>query len=148
MKTYHLLPLIIGLLNSHAACARFVDDSSNYWQCSAVDRYQQEWTIESSYERVAINKALQTCKAQSQVPESCQVAKEYCEAFVHGVSAKPMWKCTALDDRAKPWVSNIYSNQDDAAIAALAYCKEKSASPMSCYINMVTCRNINKVRME
>lgn len=52
-----------------------------------------------------------------------------------------MWRCTAIDITAQPWESNFYSNRDDAALAAQAYCKENSTLPATCYINMVTCAN-------
>jgi hypothetical protein len=138
---------LIGLASA-SAWSRFSDDAQNYWQCSAHDENDKTWVIQSAYERMAINKALAACKQESQAPLSCTVAKEYCAAFVHGQSTQPLWKCTALDDKAKAWVSNVYSQQDDAAIAALAYCKEQSAAPTSCYINVVTCRNMNKNHQE
>lgn len=126
------------------AWARLTDDSDRYWQCTSRDSQAKEWVVQSPYQRVATNKALAACKQASQLPISCRVAKEYCESYVGGVSTQPMWVCTALDFNAKPWVSNVYSQQDDAALAALAYCKEKSAFPDSCYMDLVTCRNRNE----
>lgn len=114
---------------------------SKFWQCTASDAQDKQWVINSQYERQATNEAYAACKKESQVPKTCTVAHEACEAFVHGVSTKPLWKCTALDRFAKPWVSIAYRNRDDAAIAAKAYCEEQSQAPDSCYINLLTCKN-------
>ncbi len=59
------------------------------------------------------------------------------------MSTTPMWICTALDFTAEPWQSNLYPHRDDAALAAKDYCKQNSNVPDTCYINMVTCRNLN-----
>ena len=143
-KTTRLILLLAVPLMLHSAWARFADDESNYWQCASHDDQNKEWVVKSPYERVATNKALEACKNESKFPASCRVAKEYCEAFVHGETTRAMWVCTALDDQAKPWDSNPYAQQDDAALAALAYCKEQSETPASCYINLITCHNMNE----
>ena len=120
-------------------------DDAAYWQCSAIDQDNKQWVSKHAYERMAINQALEACKKESQEPSGCKVAHEACEFFDHGVSTRPSWKCTALDQEAKPWASNPYPLRDDAAIAAKAYCKERSASPESCYVHLLTCINLNKV---
>lgn len=119
-------------------------ESNSYWECTAQDEYYQEWKIDNTVQRIAINQVLDVCKKQSRAPNSCAVAKELCESFVNGKSTRPMWRCVALDDHAKKWPSNIYTKKDDAAIAALDYCKEQSSFSDSCYINLLTCRNLNK----
>lgn len=116
---------------------------NSYWQCRAYDQDNYQWTAKSTYERTAVNKAYEACKKQSKKPETCKTAKEYCEGFINGISTRPMWQCTALDRMAKPWVSAVYSNQDDAALGAKAYCQERSTVPTTCYVNMVTCKNLN-----
>ncbi|KTD25096.1 MULTISPECIES: hypothetical protein [Legionella] len=115
----------------------------NFWRCTAFDAENKEWTVESSYEISAVNKAFDECKKQSKIPRSCKTAKESCEAFVNGKSTRPMWRCTALDQMAKSWPSNVYTHRDDAAIAAKAYCEQNSAFPDTCYINLMTCKNLN-----
>ncbi len=118
-------------------------DEAEYWQCTAFDQDSKPWVSKHPYERMAINQALASCKKESPVPSSCKVAHEACDFFHHGVSTRPSWQCTALDQEAKPWASNPYPQRDDAAIAAIAYCKERSASPDSCYVHLLTCVNLN-----
>lgn len=119
-------------------------DTSVKWECIAQDNYYQEWKIRNSQQQMAINQALETCKQNSREPESCKVSKENCESFLNGLSTRPRWRCVALDDMAHKWKSNEYPLRDDAAIAALDYCKQESASAQSCYINLLMCRNLNK----
>jgi hypothetical protein len=130
------------LLSTHVALAA-INNQSEYWECSAYDVDYREWTIQSPYQRMAINLALDGCKKESQAPSSCKVAKEQCELFVNGKSTRALWRCMALDDKAKKWFSNTYAKRDDAAIAALDYCKANSSSSDSCYINLLTCRDLN-----
>lgn len=120
-------------------------DETTYWQCSAIDQNSQSWTSKHAYERTATNQALEACKQESPLPSSCSVSHEACERFRHGVSTRPSWQCTALDQEAKPWASNPYPQRDDAAMAAKAYCKERSASPDTCHLNFLTCINLNPV---
>ena len=98
----------------------------------------------SLYERVSMNKAFDDCKKQSPVPTSCKAVKEGCEYFAHGISTRPMWRCTALDQTAKPWVGNTYSNEDEAALGAKEDCQKHSALPWTCYINLLTCKNLSE----
>lgn len=132
------LPLILLLLIPTGMQA-----ASNY-ECSASDSTEKQWVAASPYKRLAINKAYDACKKESTVPSTCKTSREACEDFNDlGVSLEPQWQCTALDILAKPWVSNSYPKRDDAAIAAKAYCQERSADPDSCYINLLTCKNLN-----
>ncbi|WP_133127790.1 hypothetical protein [Legionella nagasakiensis] len=117
------------------------DDS--YWQCSAYDQENNQWIAKSPYERTAINKAYDACKKQSRAPKTCKTAKESCDAIVKGRNIRPMWRCTALDSMAKAWMSDIYRHRDDAALGAKAYCQQRSTVPASCYINLLTCKNLN-----
>ena len=119
-------------------------NNSSYWQCSVHDSEAKEWSFKSTYERVATNKAFEACKKQSNLPLTCKAAKESCDYFSDGINTRPLWQCTALDQKAKPWVSDVYMNKDDAAIGAKAYCREKSVSPDTCYIHLVTCKNLNE----
>jgi hypothetical protein len=117
--------------------------SGNYWRCTTSDAANKEWNADSTYEISAINKSFDDCKKQSGNPSTCKASKETCEMFLNGASTRPMWRCTALDQMAKLWPSNIYSHRDDAAIAAKAYCQQGSSFPDTCYINLMTCKNLN-----
>lgn len=140
MKYQHML-IFVSILT--LLCTNLLRaDGSDYWQCTSSDGEDKQWVVNSSYERQAINKAFDACKKESRLPESCKTAHAACEAFVNGLSTRPLWQCTALDRFAKPWISNHYRHRDDAAIAAKAYCEEKSRAPDSCYINLLTCRNL------
>lgn len=120
------------------------DEKGSYWKCVTYDKANKAWTAQSSYRKVAINVAFAACKKESQLPATCKTSISNCEGFINGVSTRPMWRCTAIDITAQPWESNFYSNRDDAALAAQAYCKENSTLPATCYINMVTCANKNE----
>ncbi|WP_028387687.1 hypothetical protein [Legionella fairfieldensis] len=135
--------LLIGSFIFHSAEAEEINASGNYWRCTSFDGENKEWTVNSNYELSAINKALDACKKQSNRPTSCKTAKETCEVFINGTSTRPMWRCTALDQMAKTWPGNIYAHRDDAAIAAKAYCQQESSFPDTCYINLITCKNLN-----
>ncbi|STX51370.1 Uncharacterised protein [Legionella busanensis] len=113
------------------------------WHCTAEDGANRQWLAISSYQRAAINKAIDVCKNESQYPETCKISKSNCELYVNGVSTTPAWQCTALDQMAQVWRSNSYANRDDAAIAAREYCQQRSGFPDTCYVNLLTCKNIN-----
>ena len=121
-----------------------VNENSSYWQCITQDKTNKQWTARNGYQKVALNIAFAMCKKESEFPASCKASKSNCEGFYMGMSTKPLWRCTAVDHTAAPWNSNFYSQRDDAALAAEAYCKENSSVPDTCYINMVTCRNFNE----
>lgn len=119
-------------------------ENNSYWVCTTKDKTDKQWSIQNYYQKVALNMAFAACKKESQSPASCKSSVADCEGFVQGVSTRPMWQCTALDRTAADWRSNFYSQPEDAALAAKAYCKENSTIPDTCYINMVTCRNLNE----
>lgn len=119
-------------------------DEVNYWQCAANDNQSKQWIVRSAYERVAMTRAFDACKKQSATPISCKFDKESCEYFANGISTRPMWQCTALDQMAKPWMSDIYNTRDKAAIQSKEYCQQHSGMPESCYINLMTCKNLNE----
>ncbi len=115
----------------------------NYWQCITHDASNKEWSSQSDYQKVALNYSFSACKKQSQLPTTCKATPDNCEQFIQGVSIKPMWSCLALDRQANPWRSDLYSQRYDAALGAKAYCQQKSSVPDTCYVNLVTCTNIN-----
>ena len=120
----------------------WADDS--YWQCSAHDTTGQQWIVNHLYEHVATNKAFEACKKQSMAPTSCKATKDSCDYFSNGLSTRPMWRCAALDLMAKVWHSSTHPNRDEAALEANDYCKQRSGMPESCYINLLTCKNLNE----
>ena len=115
-------------------------NDSSYWQCSTMDNDNKQWVFKNRYERAARGRTMEACKQQSQAPNSC---KTDCEEFYHGISTRPAWQCTALDENAKPWVSHIYSRRDEAAIAAKKRCEEHSTIPESCILHFFTCKNLH-----
>lgn len=133
---------LLSLLNLSAAVfADQVPMNGNYWQCTTYDASNKQWSAASAYQRVALNFAYDLCKKESILPNTCKAAENNCEQFIQGISVKPMWQCTALDKTATAWNSNLYSQRDDAALAAKAFCRQKSIVPETCYVNLVTCIN-------
>lgn len=141
MNQYSIIFFTTALFFLHIRPAA-ADDS--YWQCSALDNQEKSWVVISSYERVASTRAFDACKKQSAAPLSCKTPKESCEYFVNGLTTRPMWRCMALDQMSKPWFSNIHSNRDEAAIESKDFCQRHSGMPESCYINLMTCKNLNE----
>jgi|GEM_PF-1400737 len=121
-----------------------ITDENNYWNCHAYDSQNMQWEAKSQFERAAASKAFDACKKQSHVPQSCKIATDYCDSIVNGVNTRPMWQCTALDQMAKHWVSQIYVQRDEAALDAKAFCQQHSGMPQSCYLNLMTCKNLNE----
>lgn len=118
---------------------------ADYWQCSARDSTDKQWTVKSIYSVSANHKALEACKKESAYPKSCIVIESKdCEGFYNGHSLRPSWQCTAIDQMGKAWSNTPAENQDDAAISALSLCKAQSKVPDSCYINSLSCTNVNK----
>jgi hypothetical protein len=115
--------------------------TQSVWQCTSQDKMNQSWSVQNNFQKVAFNLALTRCKKESQLPLTCSRKKTNCTRTYEGSDSNPMWECTALDDAANPWRSNPYLSRDDAALAAQAYCKEKSRLPDTCFINLITCKN-------
>ena len=134
---------LLLLLICNATFAATLDNKSLYWQCSSYDQHNKQWSVQNSYQKMALNLAFAACKKESTVPASCNASESACEGFNQNLSTKSLWQCTALDETAAAWLSNFYLQREDAALGAKAYCQEKSAVPDTCYIDMVTCMNIN-----
>lgn len=145
MNAYIPYCLIILLGCSSATFSQPVAIDGNFWQCSTKDGSGKEWTAKSVYKKIALNFAYDLCKNNSTEAASCKSKSIICSKFVEGVNIEPFWECTALDREAMPWKSTLYSNRDDAALAAKAYCRQNSSIPETCYINLVTCMNINEI---
>ena len=118
---------------------------TNYWQCSSMDANSRIWTQQSQYELTASSRAYESCKKESALPKTCKITKNDCEQFIDGITTRPMWRCVALDQRAKRWPSQYYINADEAAVAAKNACQQQSKAPSTCYVNLITCRNVNPV---
>jgi hypothetical protein len=134
---------LLSLITVSHGWARPLSDKSDYWQCTTMDSEDQQWVATNTYKRAAANIAYSSCKKQSRTPTTCKASKEACEHIINGLTDKPLWQCTALDQLAKPWSSDIYTQRYDAALAAKAYCQENSTVPGTCYINLLTCVNKN-----
>ena len=137
MHQYILLFLMAVFINPVWA-----DDS--YWQCRAHDTQGNQWVVNNLYEQVATNKAFEACKKQSDAPTSCKALKDNCDYFSNGLSTRPMWRCMALDLMSKIWKNDPRANRDEAALEAEAICKQHSPMPETCYINLMTCKNLNE----
>ena len=130
----------ILLLLAIAPCAY----ANEQWECSSHDSVSLQWVAKNDYQRVATTDAFDACKKQSAFPKTCKTEKDDCELFIDGVTTRPMWRCTALDQLSKVWRSKIYRHRDDAAMAAKSYCHHHSAMPDTCYINLLMCHNLNE----
>lgn len=119
--------------------------SGSYWKCITKDISGKWWSSNSAYQKRAINLTFDACKKESRFPKTCKTASNACEHYINGVSITPAWRCTALDKEAQSWESIYYNHKDDAAIAAKDYCKSRSSVPDTCYVNMVTCVNVNNI---
>lgn len=123
----------------------FVSNAPNdYWVCKATDFEQKTWTAGNQYQRRAVLDALDACKKQSRFPNTCEAANEDCDGIISGTINRPVWRCTALDTLAKHWHSNISANEIEAAFSARALCEKESSVPLTCYVNMLTCENLNE----
>lgn len=139
-----ILTLILGcfFIFSHNSLAITVLETT-FWKCTVSDRENKEWNGQGDYQVTAINRALEGCKRESRIPNTCKASKEACEMIVNGQTTRPMWRCMAMDLSATPWFSNIYDKGDDAALAAKAYCQAHSTLPETCYVYLFACRNLN-----
>lgn len=114
------------------------------WTCQARDNTNSKWTDSATYQRRAINLALEQCKRESLTPLSCKVEFETCDVIISANSDHPLWRCTALDQLATPWKGGVFPSRDLAAISANEFCKKHSEMPDTCYNNVLMCTNLNK----
>ena len=132
----------------HTAWSTPSSEKKNEWICFARDATEHQWKIKSFYQRMATNKALEACKKESTAPYSCKTRNEYCNLIINSKTPHPLWRCTALDVSAQPYMSTVYSQIDEAALAAKDYCKELSQAPDTCAVNLVTCYDLNNTTTE
>lgn len=143
MVKYHNILLFIVFILSGSAYSYSNSDTFNYWKCTTQDQEKKQWASTNNYKKIALNVAVDKCKKESRAPSTCTLSKTTCVQFHNGVNTTPLWECTALDDNAEPWVNNPNPQKEDAALAAKSYCQENSKLPDTCYINLITCININ-----
>ena len=119
-------------------------ETTKAWHCTAKDDNDKEWNADHTYERTAQNLALEACKKESPTPGSCKAPEDSCDYFgkehLYGKKSKYLWRCTAMDEKAKFWRGKPSHHKDEAALDAKALCQEHSARPDSCYVNLFTCR--------
>jgi hypothetical protein len=133
VKNYYIL-LLLALSSS-------VQAQGSYWQCLARDAAQQTWTAKHSYQKIALNFALSSCKKGSQDPSSCTGALEECTALNWESVASSQWRCTSIDWGAESWTSTFFGDRQSAGLSALTLCRTQSAMPSTCTMNMITCKN-------
>lgn len=119
--------------------------ADNYWCCIVSDSENKAWTEYSTYQLAASSRASEDCKKQSKDPLSCKITKNSCEHFIHGISTRPLWRCVAFDRHAKRWPSDLKTNREAAASSGEEQCRQHSSIPETCYVNLITCRNLNPV---
>lgn len=136
LTKYLITPLVLMALSTYS----FAD---SFWRCTSSDEANNSWSDSNKYQKTAINLSYDQCKKNSSAPKSCESSHEDCHYFSDGYDTTPMWQCSAIDRYAQAWKSTAYSNIDDAAIGAQVYCKHKSEIPETCFVNMITCTNIN-----
>ena len=139
MRNYiKLTALLLVLANNHAFTA-----SQTSWKCISHDNSNTSWSTTNHYKKVALSLAFEQCKKQSYQPASCRIQAEDCHYYSDGRDTTPMWQCTAVDEEAEGYTGTAYPNRIDAAFGSMAHCKQMSSSPDTCFINMITCININ-----
>lgn len=143
MKQYFKYYLLLLVFGCNIGFTAPMLNKNSYWQCITQDSGNKLWYAKNAYQKAALNIAFAACKKESKTPSTCRASVADCDGYNQGRSTKPMWQCTALDKTAEPWQSNFYSQPDDAALGAKAFCKQKSTVPDTCYINLVTCMNYN-----
>ena len=132
---YILICLICLLYNAPAFA------NANLWQCRAHDANNKTWTVTKAYQQMAINYAKQTCRKHSSQPDSCEVAKSWCDFLSRGKRHTSTWTCSAFDKNGGYWPGPIESDRERALSGAAAHCQRQSAVPDSCYVRIITCKN-------
>jgi hypothetical protein len=126
-------------------------DSDNYWTCTVQDNEKHQWITKNAYKRVAINRAMESCKKNSHEPNSCDSTQIPCDYFsnndvietpVYKSNTSVTWHCPALDSLANYWVGPASSNRDRAYLNAKTFCHMQSIVPETCYVNLIACSNL------
>ena len=140
MHKNHLLLLSAFILNS--MCFSLYADETT-WHCVAEDADNKQWLGINTNQRESLNIAFDSCKKMSKLPATCKTTTSQCDLYVGSLSTNPLWECDAIDQLSMIWKSDVYRHADDAALAAKAFCKDRSALPDTCFINLLFCKNLN-----
>lgn len=134
---------LLYFVSSVAVADTVVAAPETAWKCSASDKENKHWTAQGNFERMAATNALDACKKLSQIPGTCRLDHEQCSST--GPQPKPAgrWRCSALDKTAALWIGKTFPVRDNAALGAKDYCQKKSGLPETCYVNLITCRNVD-----
>lgn len=130
---------------SGVACqvqATVIVSYNEIWHCHAHDT-EKRYIAFAKSEWTALKNAKTLCKSESKQPKTCSISREDCDALVNGISVRPLWQCTAMDNLAHVWKSGIYRVADNAINAAKMRCYSHSAVPSTCHVNHLTCKNFN-----
>lgn len=146
MKLFINLLALIASMFMHPAAANTLRGQNSHWQCASHDISGKQWLAESSFQRAAINKAWQSCKKNSHDPGSCETAKAYCEMVYLGRVIRSKWVCSSMDQMGHRWRSDTHNTRNDAVTGARMMCREQSTFPGSCYVRLMTCKNLNVAR--
>lgn len=117
--------------------------SQDTWNCQVKDATGKYWEVQHKFRMSARNLAMDTCRKQSTAPNSCDFANQSCDTLYDGLSKDPLWVCLALDSTAKGWKNHPNKQKYDAALSAKGFCQHKSSVPETCYVNLLTCKDIN-----
>lgn len=143
IKIFLSLSLTLLCLTSYGQIIFSPTAPSDYWMCRATDFDQKVFIGDSQYQRTALVQAISQCKKQSRIPSSCKASSENCDGILSGSMKRAVWQCTSLDTLANYWHSTIAKTDIEAALSAKAICQSQSAVPETCYVNMITCENLN-----
>lgn len=119
-------------------------ERSENWDCYIKDANNLVWKAQSSYKRQSVNKVKDLCKKASQNPLSCTVKQVQCESIFKGYAFAPLWQCTGIDRIGAGFRGSKSQNRDTAAINARSRCVLESTLPFTCYVNTITCNNLNQ----
>jgi len=142
---YWILILIASLFTTSLIASTLRGQNSK-WQCASYDEGGRQWLAQSSFQRAAINKAWQACKQDSEDPGSCETAKAHCEMLIHGRVLRSRWMCSSMDQMGQYWRSDTHNTRNDAVLGARLMCQEQSTFPSSCYVRLMSCKNLNRAQ--
>lgn len=113
---------------------------TSYWTCQATDNNGGEWNGRSKFRRLALNKAWDACKNNSDEAGRCKVAKEWCNYHHGDVSMRRAWRCTAFDSTGDHWRSDFQLSRQEAVLSSRHLCKSYSSLPDTCQVRLITCK--------
>jgi hypothetical protein len=135
MKRYFLTFLFVITFSTS-----YADET---WQCITEDAQHHFWSAEHTFSKKAKYLSLDACKKMSKFPRSCAIIQSGCDLLEGGVSTRPYWVCTALDSFSNVFKNEPVPHKDSAILQAKLLCNRNSKVSDSCYVNPITCKNIN-----